>query len=250
MDIYAISDLHLPGGTGKKMDVFGTEWKNHQDTIARSWDETVRGNDIVLIPGDFSWAMRLNDTAEDFQWLRQRPGSKIMIRGNHDFWWDSLSQVRDAVPECTFIIQNDSLVLDDFGFAGTRYWEDPDVSWPFRSNIPDEARAVMNDSDDISEDNSQRVLAREIKRLRMSLEMLPEFLTVKIALLHFPPVGYKSKSHAAEVLAEYGIDICVFGHIHGVDRSKVKNDRFEVDGVTYYPVSADFLGFSLQKIEI
>ena len=249
MTIYAISDLHLPGGTGKKMDIFGKEWKNHPDTIAQSWDETVDGDDIVLIPGDFSWAMDIEDIREDLNWLKQRPGSKVMIRGNHDFWWDSVSKVRAAVPECTFIIQNDSLVLDDIGFGGTRYWDDPDASWPIKDTLSKKAEAVMSGEELIAEEGT-KLIERELQRLRMSLELLPDSLSVKIALLHFPPIGLKGKSRAADVLAEFEIDICVFGHIHSVDRSKAKKDKLKVDGVTYYPVSADFLGFTLKEIEI
>ncbi|MFC1479046.1 metallophosphoesterase [Planctomycetota bacterium] len=248
MSIYAISDLHLPGGTKKKMDIFGKEWKNHQDTIARSWDETVGGDDIVLIPGDFSWAMRLEDTRDDFTWLKQRPGSKVMIRGNHDFWWDSVTKVREVVPECTFVIQNDSLVLDDIGFGGTRFWDDPDVSWPLANTKSKEAEAVVGD-EELSTEEGEKLIDRELQRLRMSLELLPDDLSFRIALLHFPPIGLKGKSRAAHILKEYNIDVCVFGHVHSVDRSKVKKDTFKRSGVTYYPVSADFLGFSLQKIK-
>jgi len=249
MDIYAIGDLHLPGGTGKNMDIFGKEWKNHQENIAESWDETVGGDDLVLIPGDFSWAMRLEETRKDFSWLRERPGSKVMIRGNHDFWWNSVSKVREAVPECTFIIQNDSLVLDDIGFGGARYWEDPDVSWPLRKDISKKAEKALREKD-VSPDEGKALLERELQRLRMSMETLPESLRVKIAILHYPPVGIDGVSRAAEILEDYGTDICVFGHIHAADRSKISEETFEVHGVTYYPVSADFLGFKLKKIDI
>ena len=124
MAVYAISDLHLPARQ-KPMDVFGPQWKDHFDRICLDWRERVTAEDLVLLPGDLSWAMHLEDALEDLAAVGELPGSKILLRGNHDYWWSSIGRVRRALGEGMYALQNDSLLIGERLYAGTRGWTLP-----------------------------------------------------------------------------------------------------------------------------
>jgi len=221
MNIYAISDLHLEGKSGKLMDMFGDEWINHPTTIAKHWDSMISDDDVVVVCGDFSWARSLEDTADDMKWLGERPGTKIMIKGNHDHWWQGIGKVREAVPEKVHMLQNDSIVINRVGFCGTRYWVDGEVEWPYIPSLND-VIDEMETGHGIIEKKDEDLLNRELNRLELSLESMSEFLDTKIALMHFPPVGVDgTRTRAARMLENYNIDICVFGHIHAVDKDHI-----------------------------
>ena len=145
MAVYAIGDLHLPGSDIKPMDVFGAHWENHFERICEDWRAKVSGDDIVLLPGDFSWAMTLADAMDDIRAVGALPGRKIMVRGNHDFWWSSLTQVRAAMPDGMYVLQNDSLEMDGIVFCGTRGW------------------TIVGDADDRQQD--LKIYRREVIRL-------------------------------------------------------------------------------------
>ena len=125
MKIYAIGDLHLPGGDDKPMEVFGTHWEGHWQKIKQDWLEKVRYEDVVLIPGDISWAMQLEHAVEDLRAVGDLPGRKIILRGNHDYWWGSITRVREALPEGMYALQNDAIELDGVVFCGSRGWTIP-----------------------------------------------------------------------------------------------------------------------------
>ena len=122
MKIFAIADLHLPGGDVKPMDVFGAHWENHFERISEDWRARVTEEDVVLLPGDTSWAMQLRDALPDLERIAALPGRKILLRGNHDYWWSSLARLRAALPEGFYALQNDALLLSGTLFAGTRGW--------------------------------------------------------------------------------------------------------------------------------
>ena len=124
MAVYAISDLHLPARQ-KPMDIFGVHWENHFERIAQDWRARVRADDVVLLPGDLSWAMRLDEALEDIGRVGELPGRKLILRGNHDYWWNAIGRVRRALPEGMYAIQNDVLALDGTLFAGSRGWTIP-----------------------------------------------------------------------------------------------------------------------------
>ena len=126
MKIWAISDLHLSFGANKPMDVFGGNWENYLDKIKEDWADKVSDDDIVLIAGDISWAMKLEETKADFEFLGALKGKKIIIRGNHDYWWASISNVRSVLPANVFAIQNDAIKFDDVIICGTRGWTVPE----------------------------------------------------------------------------------------------------------------------------
>jgi hypothetical protein len=125
MSIFAIGDLHLPGGDDKPMQVFGAHWEGHWEKIRADWRARVTGEDAVLIPGDISWAMHLEDALPDLRAIGELPGRKILLRGNHDYWWGAISRVRDVLPPGMYALQNDALVLDGVAFCGSRGWTYP-----------------------------------------------------------------------------------------------------------------------------
>lgn len=221
MRIFCISDLHLPGNADKPMDIFGPQWENHWDKIQRNWREIVDEEDCVLIPGDISWAMKLEDAIGDLEEIGRLPGRKIMIRGNHDYWWSSISKVRRVLPPTIYALQNDSVVLNGVGFSGTRGWIAP------------------GDKDYTAHD--QKIFNREVNRLRLSLESAKQAEYI-IVLLHYPPFDDKGQpTELCELMSQYPVKHVVYGHLHGESsRSRVEG---EIDGIWYHLTSCDFLNF-------
>lgn len=227
MKIFALADLHLSLSQAKPMDIFGPEWVNHHLRIAENWSRLVGLDDWVLICGDISWAMHLEDACKDLDFIAALPGRKILIRGNHDYWWKGISKVRKALPEGMAAIQNDYIPIENIAICGTRGW-----------NIPGEQ----------SSEEDEKIYQREIIRAEISLsEAAKDGYKEKLFMMHFPPFvngsldpGFKKLFH------DYGVGWCVYGHIHGSDH------RFAVegviDGVRYVFAAADFTGFSPVEI--
>ena len=226
LTVFAISDLHLPARE-KPMDVFGPHWENHFERISEDWKAKVKETDIVLIPGDITWAMRLEDAEEDLARIAALPGRKVLLRGNHDYWWSAIGRVRRALPEGMYALQNDCLLLDGVLLAGSRGW-----------TIPGNPQG---------EDDDARVYRRECARLEMSLKAArakdPEAdLTV---MMHFPPLT-ESYEGFAPILQQYGVKHVVYGHLHGAGlQGAVTGER---DGVIYHQVSCDGLGFKVYTV--
>lgn len=227
MKIYAIGDLHLPGGDDKPMEVFGTHWEGHWQKIKQDWLEKVRDEDVVLIPGDISWAMQLEHAVEDLRAVGDLPGRKIILRGNHDYWWGSITRVREALPEGMYALQNDAIELDGVVFCGSRGWTIPQGE----------------------DGEAARLYARELLRMRMSLERAAQMARGKrlVFLTHFPPLGEGGvKTPVSELLEEFSVDDVVYGHLHG---ASVKTAfAGECNGVNYHFVACDGLGFKLHQV--
>lgn len=232
MRVFAISDLHLSEAAGKPMDIFGGAWEDHANRIASNWDAFVRPSDLVLIPGDISWGMTLEEAEPDLAWIARRPGLKVLIRGNHDYWWASISKVRRALPNNVFALQNDSIAVGRFVVCGTRGW-------------------VLPGRPDYGE-HDEKIHAREVLRLRMSLESAARSASevesstgvraVTLAMIHYPPIiGSQRESEFARVLEEHGVAHCVYGHLHGEGLKSGFNGT--LGSVCYSLVSADYLGF-------
>ena len=229
--LFAIADLHLPGGQEKPMDVFGMHWKDHFERISCDWKERVTDEDVVLIPGDISWAMHLSEALPDLKRIAELPGKIVILRGNHDYWWSSLSQLRAALPENLYVLQNDAY---DAGFCvvcGTRGWE-----------IPPEKGA---DPQDI------RIYQRELGRLRLSLSAAFRIAEGRpiVVMMHYPPIFPEMKERGTEmtrILTEAGVSRCVYGHLHGPHIRKGLHERY--GGVRYDLVSSDSLGFRLMDV--
>jgi uncharacterized protein len=223
--IFALSDLHLSFEVDKPMDIFGPAWQDHASKISRAWHEIVSEDDIVLVPGDISWAMRLSEAQEDFSFLGGLPGRKIIIKGNHDYWWASLSKVRQSVPESVIPLQNSSIAFGNIGIAGSRLWLDPDLK--LESTTPED----------------KKIWERELDRLRLSLQTLPAGLETRIIMTHFPPISLEGKpSRAVAIAEEYGCDIWVFGHMH-LGSLEYKGFYRTLCGIRFEFVSADYLDF-------
>jgi len=226
MRIYAIADLHLSLASEKPMDVFGEAWRDHTNQIERNWRDVVQKDDLVLIPGDISWAMQLLAALPDLAFIGGLPGNKILLRGNHDYWWSAIGRVRAALPEGMRALQNDSFVVGGVGVCGSRGW-----LCPGSSNFT---------ADD------EKIYLRELDRLTLSLRSLPEAET-KIAMLHYPPFSDKDRSSGfTELLERAGVSIAVYGHLHGeANRYAFEGER---NGVYYHCVAADKLGFMPKRI--
>ncbi len=224
MKIFAISDLHLSINNPKPMDIFGPVWDNYLDKIFSDWKEKVGQDDVVLLAGDFSWAMKLDDAVADINLVGALPGKKIMIRGNHDYWWDSLSQLRSALPQNFYVIQNDSLKIGKYIFCGTRGWTFDD----------------------------ERLKDRELLRLEMSLKSAFQQKNDGdeiICMMHFPPYekGYKP-TQFTDLIEKYGVNKVVYGHLHGVWNNKISK-FVDINGVQYFLTSCDLVDNKLILID-
>ncbi|HEY1011204.1 MAG TPA: metallophosphoesterase [Herpetosiphonaceae bacterium] len=230
MRIWAIADLHLPGGQAKPMDVFGAHWLNHAATIEAHWRELIGAEDLVLVPGDISWAMRMPDVLADLAWIDSLPGRKVLCKGNHDFWWSSASRVRSILPPSLRIVDCDALIIDDVVICGTRGW-------------------MVPGDRDFDQETDLRIYQRELGRLERALagaKALAEGVRPIYTLIHFPPFreGQPTEFAARIAAAAEGgtAAACVYGHLHQPDQwaSATVGER---DGVSYYLTACDALQF-------
>lgn len=215
MRLFAIGDLHLPGGPrGKGMEVFGAAWRDHAARVAAAWGELARPEDVLLITGDLSWAMNLDEARADLAWIEALPGRKVIIRGNHDFWWSGIGKVRGALGPSVVALQHDHVLIEGTAIVGTRGWQCPGSlgSADLMAGAPPAAAAAYSESD-------RRIYLREVERLRLGLEALKrrgarhERLVVA---LHYPPMNPEhQESGFTRLLDEFGADLCVHGHLHG-----------------------------------
>ncbi len=228
MKIYTVSDLHLPGNMDKTMDMFGSRWQGHFEKIKEDWLNKVTEEDVVLIAGDISWAMHLDQAQNDLDAIGALPGKKILIRGNHDFWWSSVSRVRERLKKNTFVLQNDAIKIGPYVFAGTRGWMD------------------SNSEDD------KKIFQREQIRLELTLSSAKKLMdedSTLITMLHYPPVINKNKFNPfCPVMEEFGVKYCVYGHLHGVDPAEA--EIIENNGITYILSSCDMIDFRLREVLI
>ena len=231
MKVFALSDLHLSINNPKPMDIFGPVWDNYLDKVTYNWNSVVSDEDIVIVAGDISWAMYLEDAIPDFEFIRKLKGKIVFIRGNHDYWWKSISAVRSVLPTNMYAIQNDSIKFDNIILCGTRGWTVPE-----------------NKEHKTQED--EKIYKRELIRLKLALENAKAKQTENdeiIVLLHYPPFNSRFEdSDFTRLIEEYKVKKVVYGHLHGKDCRaelvKVKN------GITYYLTSCDLVGNMPQEI--
>jgi hypothetical protein len=230
MSIYAIGDLHFSGTPPTKpMNIFGDNWENHREKILNSWNSTIHPTDTVLLCGDTSWAMNYQTAlADDLAALIALPGRKIILKGNHDYWWTSLKKMETMADNKLDFLQNKFYTAGNIAICGTRGW-----------NLPSVESFSTEDA---------AILKRECRRLEMSLQQaIAENYTEIIVGLHYPPL-YKNMDSSAftEIMEKYGVRQCVFGHIHGPDAESVfqgiKNN------IAYRLVASDYTDFQLVKL--
>ena len=232
MSIYVIGDLHLSFGMNKPMDIFGVNWEDHYKKIENDWLSKVNDDDLVVLPGDFSWAMDLDDTIEDFKYLSKLPGKKLLLKGNHDYWWGTLKKMKEFMKANNFrdidFIQNNSFLFDDKIIVGTRGW------------------IYDNKLENI------KILKREKIRLEMSFnDAIHKYGNDKeiIVFMHYPPFGKEIvplEYDLKEVLKNYNVKKCFYGHLHG--ESCLDATQGNIDNITYKLISSDYLDFKLYKV--
>jgi len=230
MKIFAISDLHISTNTNKPMDIFGGNWVGYMDKIRIDWTEKVSDEDIVLIGGDISWAMTIEDAQKDINTLTDLNGKKILIKGNHDYWWSGIGKVRDMLPENFYALQNDSIRFDGVVVCGSRCWSVP--------GSPD-----FNEQD-------RKIYNRETERLKLFIknaEKLKKEGDKLIALIHYPPFNVKrEESEFTKIFEQYRVETVVYGHLHG---KSVRADKLVVkNGVKYILTSCDQVDNKLTEI--
>ena len=223
MAIYTIGDLHLSFNDPKPMDIFGENWANHEEKIKQDWIAKVKPEDTVIHPGDFSWAMYLKDT------VKSLPGKKIMLKGNHEYWWTTVTNMKKFLKEHDFqnidFIQNNSIEVEDKAICGTRGW-----------SLVNE-RTVQE----------KKLIDREALRLELSIKSAIDKNKEIIVFMHYPPVVKQNiDNEFTKVLRKYNIKKCYYAHLH----SKSINDAIEgnIYGIDFKLVSADALDFKLLKI--
>ena len=228
MAVFAISDLHLPGGDIKPMDVFGEHWSGHFEKISADWRGKVGAEDLVLLPGDLSWAMSLSDARADLEAIGALPGRKVILRGNHDYWWSGIGRVRDALPEGMFAVQNDSLALNGRVVCGTRGWTLPGPQTP-----PEDVK----------------IYRRELLRLELTLKDAQRHAGEGpiLCMMHYPPL-YDSlrDTEFVDLLEQYGVQDLVYGHLHGASLKGAF--RGEYRGIRFHQVSCDGLDFKMYRL--
>lgn len=231
MAIYAIGDLHLSLNEEKPMNIFGENWLNYEEKIRENWTQVVKENDMVLLPGDFSWKMKLKDMYEDFNYLQTLPGKKILLKGNHDYWWTTISNMRNYLKENNFnnidFMHNNSFEHENKIISGTRGW-------------------TLNDTE-----NSNKINNREEIRLKLSLEDGLKKYGKKeiICLMHYPPISKKDiqinkiKNNYIKIMKNYNVKTCIYGHLHGKSNKEAYEGEYE--GINFKLASCDHLKFNL-----
>ncbi len=237
MSLYVIGDLHLPFGINKPMDIFGDGWQDYTQKIKKDWNKKVKKEDTVIIAGDFSWATYLEETYKDFEYLCALPGNKIMLKGNHDYWWTTVTSMKKYLEDNNFsnidFLYNNSFLIEDKIIVGTRGW------------------ALLDT------ENSNKMVKREAARLELSLKSAIENYGKEkeiICIMHYPPViaSYMKdeknyNSEFLEVMKKYNVKKCYYGHLHGASHK----DAVEgiVEGIELKLISGDYLKFKLEKID-
>jgi hypothetical protein len=232
--IYIIGDLHLSFSSDKPMDVFGENWENHAEKIKQNWLLKVNNEDTVILPGDFSWSMHLKDTYKDFEYLNNLPGRKILSKGNHDYWWTTVTSMNKYLKENNFeniyFLYNNSFFVENKIIAGTRGWT---------TQTP-------------KNHENYKILKRECERLELSIkDGISRFGNDKeiVIFMHYPPFYKEEVDEEIDfirLMKQYNINRCYYGHLHGESHNEAKEGV--IDGINFKLISSDYLKFDLEKI--
>ena len=236
MSIYVIGDLHLSFKNPKPMDIFGDNWENHEEKIKQDWLSKVKVEDTIILAGDFSWAMNIEDAMDDFQFINNLPGRKILLKGNHDYWWTTVTSMKRNLEQNNILnidfLYNNSFEIEDKILCGTRGW------------------SLLEEQSE----EDKKIIDREVGRLNFSIkDGIQKYGDEKeiIVFLHYPPItqAYLFKNEPSpfiEVLKEYEIKKCYYGHLHGPSIKDAVNGN--IDEIELKLISADGVDFKLQKV--
>lgn len=229
MAIFAIGDLHFPGGQEKPMNVFGSHWDDHVSQIITRWKQVVNPEDLVLIPGDISWAMHFEQAKADLSVIAELPGEKVLLRGNHDYWWSSIGKIRGWLPDTMHALQNDAFRWRNVMICGTRGW-----IFPTELNLPEEA--------------DMKIYNREQIRLELSLQQARDEKLPIIVMMHYPPLLKDTLNTAfTEMLEKYQVSLCCYGHLH--DTGIFSAFQGKHHNIAYHLVSCDAIDFTPKLID-
>ncbi len=247
MVVWALADLHLAIGTPEKnMDIFGEPWVGYIDKIKTHWTSLVQPTDLVLLPGDISWAMRPIEAKPDLAFIDELPGTKVMLKGNHDYWWASLKQIKAVLPPSLHVIQNNAFKWGDYVIGGARLWDTPEYSFQEYIHYSLNPKAKKIEEIDHTAE-AVKIFERELNRLELSLKEMDKLGGQKIAMTHYPPISADLKdSRASALLEKYEVEYCVFGHLHNVKKGIPLFG--EKNGIKYYYAAADYRDFTPLKI--
>lgn len=224
MALYAISDLHLALSGDKPMDVFGDNWYNHYEKIKDNWTHTINEADTIMIAGDISWSMHIEEGLKDLQWIHMLPGTKLFVKGNHDYFWTSITKLNSMYKNMKFI-QNNFFTYNDYAICGTRGWINKEA-----------ANFTIHD---------EKIYKRELIRLKLSLDAAVNngYKNI-IAMVHFPPFSEKFENNEmTDIFEKYQVKKVIYGHLHGASAKKV-SPIIEKNGVKYIITSCDYINFS------
>ncbi len=227
MSIYGISDLHLDYSKTKPMDIFGQKWINHEEKIFEFWQKNITNEDIVLVSGDISWALKLDEAYMDLKRINDLPGQKIISKGNHDYWWETKKKLNALNLETIHFLHNDSYTYNNIVICGTRGW-------------------APKDSDEFKK-HDEKMYNRELNRLELSLKSADSQACMIIVMLHYPPFNIDgSINDFVHIMKEYDVKKCVYGHLHA------EGHRFaiegKIEGIDFYCISSDFIDFKAQRL--
>ncbi len=244
MRVFALSDPHLSFGTpGKTMDRFGPQWVDHPTTMANAWDAAVAPDDLVLVPGDISWARTLEQAAPDLAWLAERPGTKVLLEGNHDYWWSSRNKVRAALPDGLLAVHGDAVRVGDVAVCGTRMWDTPSIS--YHDLIVWQGEPISAEMTEDEAAAAQRIWDKHVGRMERAIADLDRSATLKIALTHYPPVAPGCPpNELTEMFERAGVRHVVFGHLHSLDPTRRDAVGGEARGVRYTCAACDWIDFA------
>lgn len=229
MNIFAISDLHLSGVPPKKpMEIFGENWTDHWDKIKNNWLEVVSSQDVVLLPGDISWGMNFKEASEDLAAIDELPGRKILVKGNHDYWWSTSAKMRKNLPPSITFLHNSYEIINNIAICGSRGWTNP--------------------LDNTFTAQDEKVYQRELGRIETSIQSALDAGISRIILVtHYPMIYWPEvDGKYARSLAKWGVEHYIYGHLH--DGGVIHGPTGVFHGVCYHLVSCDALDFRLKKI--
>lgn len=217
MKIFALGDLHLSHQVEKPMDIFGERWGNHTEKIRENWQQIVKEDDFVIMPGDFSWGTYLSQTEADFKFIDGLPGKKIMLKGNHDYWWETVTKMKNFLDSIGVqgvdFLHNNSFAIGDKVFFGTKGW-------------------------DFADDKDEKIINRETIRFGISMEDAMKKEGEKIAVFHYPPDRIPE---LVSIMKQNDISKCIHGHVHGFPPLP---SRYEKEGIQYINASSDQVDFT------